>query len=323
MLGSATGQGRDFPGTLGEFEQQFATEEACRRYLAKLRWPDGFKCPSCGSGNAWRTARDHWFCGKCRRQTSVTAGTIFDRTRKPLLLWFRVMWLVTSQKTGASALNLQRQLGLRRYETAWTWLHKLRRAMVRPGRDRLAGNVEVDETYVGGVEPGVRGRQTWKKAIVAIAVEGVGTRIGRVRMASIRDVSAASLTPFVRQAAEPGAVVNTDGWKGYSGLTAAGYVHTPKNVSASGDPAHVVMPAVHRVAALLKRWLLGTHQGSVSREHLDYYLDEFTFRFNRRTSRQRGQLFYRLAQQAVAVGPTTWAEVAAAKRGGATTGGGN
>jgi len=315
-----TGEPSDFPGTLLEFERRFSTDEACRGYLEKLRWPDGFKCPSCGSRKAWRTRRGNWFCELCRKQTSVTAGTIFDRTKKPLRLWFRVMWLVTSQKTGASALNLQRQLGFARYETAWMWLHKLRRAMVRPGRERLAGIVEADETYVGGEEEGVSGRQTEKKVIVAIAVEVTDERVGRVRMARIDDCSEKSLTPFVKRAVAPGTVVKTDGWKGYSTakLTEAGYVHKPTNISASGDPAHVVMPTVHRIVALLKRWLLGTHQGSVAPKHLDYYLDEFTFRFNRRMSSQRGQLFHRLAQQAVAVRPTSWEEVADGRRGGTT-----
>src|SRR3989338_8385847 len=196
----------DYPATMIEFEDRFGSEAACRQYLENLRWPEGFRCPSCGSEEAWRVARGQWFCTKCKRQTSVTAGTIFDATRKALRLWFRIMWLVTSQKTGASALNLQRHLGFGRYETVWIWLHKLRRAMVRPGRDKLSGEVEVDETYVGGVEMGVAGRQTEKKAIVAIAVETNDGKIGRVRMARVEDVSAKSLTPFVQAAVTKGAV---------------------------------------------------------------------------------------------------------------------
>jgi len=158
MAGQANAVAEDYPATLLEFEDRFATEAACRDCVERLRWPHGFHCPSCAHRRGWRTRRGTWFCAKCRRQTSATAGTIFDGTRKPLRVWFRVIWLVTSQKTGASALGLQRQLGLRRYETVWTWLHKLRRAMVRPGRDRLSREVEVDETYVGGVDPGKPGR---------------------------------------------------------------------------------------------------------------------------------------------------------------------
>jgi len=229
-------------------------------------------------------------------------------------MWFQAMWYVTSQKFGGSALGLQRVLGLGSYETAWTWLHKLRRAMVRPGRDRLAGRIEVDETYVGGDEEDVRGRQTQKKAIVAIAVEVLEPRgFGRVRLRQIPDVSAESLVPFVCAVVEPGSTVETDGWLSYNPLTKHGYEHVRTIISGSGNPAHVLMPAVHRVASLLKRWLLGTHQGAVSAKHLDYYLDEFTFRFNRRTSRARGLLFYRLVEQAVRADPAPYERIVRGK----------
>lgn len=236
----------------------------------------------------------------------MTAGTIFQDTRKPLRMWFMAMWYVTNQKNGVSALGLQRVLGIGSYRTAWTWLHKLRRAMVRPGRDPLRGTVEVDETYVGGVEKGKSGRETETKAIVAIAAEENGKGIGRIRLRRVVDVSGASLLPFVQSAVAPGAVVHTDGWSGYSGLAALGYKHEVTVIGASPDPSHVVMPRVHNIAAHLKRWLLGTHQGGVQHVHLDYYLDEYAFRFNRRRSKTRGLLFHRLAQQAVAVGPATY-----------------
>ena len=216
------------------------------------------------------------------------------------------MWFVTSQKNGVSALGLQRVLGLGSYETAWTWLHKLRRAMVRPGRDRLRGAVEVDETYVGGAEKGKWGREVESKAIVAVAAEEDGKGIGRIRLRRIADVSAGSLLPFVREGVAPGTIVHTDGWKGYAGLAEDGFNHKVSVISAGPDAAHVVMPRVHRVAALFKRWLLGTHQGGVKVRHLDYYLDEFTFRFNRRRSKARGLLFHRLAEQAVAVAPVPY-----------------
>jgi transposase-like protein len=225
------------------------------------------------------------------------------------------MWLVTSQKNGISALGLQRELGIGRYETVWTWLHKLRRAMVRPGRDRLSGRVEVDETYVGGDEPGVHGRETETKSIVAVAAEEDGKGIGRIRLHRVEDVSAASLIPFVEEAVTPGSVVHSDAWPAYGGLGAKGYKHEVTNINRSGRLAHELMPRVHRVASLLKRWWLGTHQGAIRPDHLDYYLDEFTFRFNRRNSRKRGKLFYRLVQQAVDVDPVHWVDVAAARRG--------
>jgi transposase-like protein len=277
--------GIDYPRSFNEFERFFADEAMCRSYLFRVRWPAGFMCPRCSSRtSAWVTARNYLHCPACQGEVSVTAGTVFERTRSPLRKWFLAMWFVTSQKHGASALGLKRVLDFGSYQTAWTWLHKLRRAMVRPGRDRLGRYVEVDETYVGGEEKGVRGRGTQKKAIVAIAVEvHIPKGLGRIRMRRIRGVSAASLTPFVCDAVEPGSTVHTDGWKGYNDIGKHRYIHQRTVLSGSGDPAHVLMPAVHRVSALLKRWLLGTHQGGVSNRHLDYYLDEFAFRFNRRT----------------------------------------
>lgn len=291
----------DYPNTILEFEKRFAVEEDCRRYLADLRWPDGFCCPRCGHREAWSTTRGLYRCRRCDVQVSLTAGTIFQDTRKPLRSWFRAMWYVTNQKHGVSALGLQRVLDLRSYRTAWTWLHKLRRAMVRPGRDRLSGVVEVDETYIGGEKPGKGGRGAAGKMLVVVAVEDKGEEMGRIRLRHVSDASAASLIPAVQNGVECGSEVRTDGWNGYRRLTSAGYRHTV--VRREGDVGENLLPCVNRVAALLKRWLAGTHQGAVRPSHLDYYLDEFTFRFNRRSSRSRGKLFYRLAQQAVAVSP--------------------
>ena len=220
----------------------------------------------------------------------------------PLRLWLRAMWYLTSQKNGTSALGLQRILGLGSYQTAWTLLHKLRRAMVRPGRDRLSGRVEVDETQVGGVTPGQKGRGSDSKTLVIIAAEEFGPGIGRIRLARIPDGSAVHLHGFVQGAVTPGSSVHTDGWKPYQGLDRLGYHHAVSKLQ--GQPVNAateLLPRVHRVAALLKRWLLGTHQGAIAPTQLDYYLDEFTFRFNRRNSRSRGKLFYRLAQQAMQV----------------------
>ena len=245
--------GVDYPRTLTEFDAWFVSETACAEFLGRVRWPEGFRCPSCCGTDAWPTARGQLRCNRCQRQTSVTAGTIFEGTRKPLRLWFQAMWYVTNQKHGVSALGLQRILGLGSYQTAWAWLHKLRRAMVRPGRDLLGGAVEVDETYVGGRETGVVGRQTKTKSIVAIAAEVRGRGTGRIRMSRVEDVAARSLIPFVQTTVAPGATVRTDGWSAYSGLANQGYDHQPRSISASGDPAHIVMPRVHRVAALLDR----------------------------------------------------------------------
>ncbi len=299
----------DYPRNLLEFDDRFSTDEACRAYLAELRWPSGFRCPRCGGSRTWNV-RGVWFeCAGCHHQTSVTAGTIFQGTRKPLRLWFHAMWYVTSQKNGASALGLQRILGLGSYLTAWSWLHKLRRAMVRPGRDRLAGAVEVDETYLGGLEEGVVGRQTADKALIAVAAQEDGERIGRIRLQHIPDASSSSLHPFVLAAVAPGSIVRTDGWRGYSGLKKLGYKHKVTVLTRRKAKAHELLPRVHLVVSLLKRWIMGTHQGAISHEHLGYYLDEFTFRFNRRTSASRGKLFYRLVQQAVLTEPTPYSEL--------------
>ena len=295
-----------FPRDLPELEARFSTEAACREYLFGLRWPDGFCCPRCAGRKTWPLRGVLLQCAGCGYQISVTAGTILQDTRKPLTLWFRAIWWVTSQKTGASARGLQRLLGLGSYKRAWTWLHKLRRAMVRPGRDRLSGTVEVDETYWGGSEKGVHGRQTESKALIVVAAQEDGEGIGRIRMRRILDASAESLMPFVEEAIVPGSVVHTDGWLGYLPLEGKGYVHQVTFLRGKKRLPSALMPRVHRVMSLLKRWILDTHQGAVSHEHLDFYLDEFTFRFNRRTSRSRGKLFLHLVRQAVALQPVPY-----------------
>lgn len=294
----------DYPRTQLELEKRFATDEACREYLFALRWADGFVCPRCQGRQAWPMQGGRWLCAGCRHQASVTAGTIFQASHVPLRVWFRAIWQVTSQKQGASAIGVQRSLGLGSYETAWAMLHKLRRAMVRPGRDRLAGRVEVDETYLGGPTEESYGREGEGKALVVIAAQEDGKGIGRIRLRRAPDASATSLQGFVTESVEPGSTVRTDGWAGYEGLKGKGYRHEVKILSGRKEGAAVrLLPRVHRIASLLKRWILGTHHGAVGEHQLDYYLDEFTFRFNRRTSASRGKLFYRLLQQAVQVQP--------------------
>lgn len=304
----------DYPRTVSELEDRFATEDACRAYLAALRWPEGFRCPACGAARSWVTKRGLWVCALCQRQTSVTAGTVFQDTRKDLRTWFRAVWWVCGQKNGVSALSVQRLLGFGSYETAWTWMHKLRRAMVRPGRDRLTGQVEVDETYVGGVRPGKRGRGAGGKAMVVIVAQKDGRRIGRIRLGRVANGSAAEIEPLIQSVLEPGTEVETDGNQAYGGLSALGYPHRVTLMKAAAGDNEKMLPRVHQVASLLKRWLLGTHQGAVEAEHLDYYLDEFTFRFNRRTSRSRGKLFFRLLQQAVQVNPAPYTSLTGGRR---------
>jgi len=296
----------EYPRTLSELESRFSTETACREYLIKLRWPEGTVCPRCGCRKMWATKRHLLNCADCGYQASVTAGTIFQDTRKPLTLWFRAIWWVASQKTGASALGLQRVLGLGSYKTAWTWLHKLRRAMVRPGRDNLSGRVEVDEVFWGRPEEGLLGRECEKKSLIAIAAEEDGAGIGRIRMKRIKDASRDNLHAFIAECVQPGSVIHTDGLFAYRGLEEIGFEHEVSTIIKKKQRASELLPRVHLVASLLKRWLMGTHHGAISSEHLDYYLDEFTFRFNRRTSRSRGKLFYRLLQHAVAIDPAPY-----------------
>lgn len=289
-------QAEDYPRTMLEFEERFSTDAACAEYLFKLRWPEGFSCPVCNGKRSFTNNRGLFVCCTCGRQTSVTTGTILHGTRKPLRLWFHAMWHIASQKYGANALGLQRALDLGSYNTAWQWLHKLRRAMVRPERDLLRGEIEMDETCVGGKKEGKRGRGAKGKVLVAIAVEKDGAKkIGRIRLKCIPDASARSLEKFAAAVAEPRSTIMTDDWLGYSGIVRQGY---KRRIRSSQD-----LQQVHLVISLVKRWLLGTYQGAVRPTPLPYYLDEFTFRFNRRTSRHRGKIFYRLAQQAMQVDP--------------------
>lgn len=302
--------GLDFPRTYREFVREFPNDDACAAYLELVRWPAGFCCPACQiTAVPWRQTRGRLVCPGCRHQTSVTAGTIFDKTRTPLTTWFEAAWHLTTAKNGLSAKTLERTLGTG-YRTAWAILQRYRVSMVRSERERLSGAVEVNETLVGGVQRGgKRGRGT-SKSVVVIAVEVKDPKgFGRVRMHHVPDASGANIRPFVFAAVAPGTTVRTDGWAGYNDLAKEGYRHERTVLSSSGDPAHVSMPGVHRVASLLKRWILGTHQGSVVPAHLQSYLEEFTFRFNRRSSRSRGLVFRRLIEQSVVTGPVTEAEV--------------
>jgi len=272
-----------FPRSLPEFQAWFGTEEACLRYLIDSRWPEGYRCPRCGHGEAYELAtRSLLKCRRCGYQASVTAGTVLHATRLPLRHWFWAAYLVTTHTPGISAVQLQRQLGITRYETAWAMLQKLRRAMVRPERDRITGVVEVDDAYVGGLEEGRRGgrQRDSSKAILVAAVEIRGRGSGRLRLGVVKDVSAHSLVGFVEDAVAPGSVVLTDAWQGYASLHKKGYDHRPKTQGA-GANAPNLLPRVHRAISNLKTWLLGTHHG-VGRKHLPHYLNEFVFRFNRR-----------------------------------------
>jgi transposase-like protein len=311
--------GKDFPATWSDFEDWFAHEEACSLFLEQLRWPRGFICPACGvADQPGRTSRGRLICRACRFQSSVTAGTIFEKTRTSLRVWFAAAWYITSQKQGVSALGLQRVLGLSSYETAWAMLHRFRRAMVRPGRDLLSGTVEVDEAFLAlrrtkGVArkiPPSQARNTDHLVPVAIAVEILHPKgFGRIRVSRLEAVSIENLEAFVYDTIEPIATVRTDGSAVYGLLAKDGTDRDRRVQLGSTVPAHASLPGVHRVASLLKRWLLGTHHGAVAPRHVDYYLDEFVFRFNRRSSRSRGMLFYRLMEQAAVTAPVTYCDI--------------
>jgi len=311
--------GVHYPRSVGEFQAWFRTDADCLDYLEWVRWPWGFVCPECGHGGGWRLGDGRIMCAACGHRTSVTAGTIFDRTRTPLTVWFTACWSFATAKDGISALSLQRSLEIGSQQTAWAMLHRLRSVLVRPGRDRLTGIVEVDETYIGGEEPGLRGgRAKGKKALVGVAVEVKEPKgIGRCRMAVLADGSSASLHPFVTGHVEPGATVITDAWMGYHGLAGFGYAHQRRSQRAArarGDDPGELLPTVHRVASLAKRWLLSTHQGSVDEAHVQSYLDEFVFRFNRRRSHSRGLVFYRVLELAVGHQPVRYRDIVAGKR---------
>lgn len=305
--------GVHYPRSLGELQAWFRSDGACLDYLAWLRWPRGFHCVACGSVDAaWALGDGRWMCSRCGYRRSVTAGTIFHRTRTPLSVWFAAAWRFATSPTGVSAVTLQRELELGSYQTAWTMLQRLRTSTSQTRRRRLRGVVEVDETFIGGFEPGRDGRARGAKVLTGIAVEVFAPRgLGRCRLTVLPDASRASLERFVQQTIEPGSTVRTDGWRGYLHVAKLGYEHEVVNQSAlrrelqdSFDPTHV-LAGTHRVASLVKRWLLGTHQGAVSEEHIERYFDEFTFRFNRRHAKQKGFLFYRLLQLAVRREPIT------------------
>lgn len=311
--------GRDYPRSIGELRAWFASDAECWDYLEWLRWPDGFVCPRCAQPGGWRLGDGRFECASCSTRSSVTAGTVFDKTRTPLTVWFQACWEFATAKDGVSALSLQRTLEIGSYQTAWAMLHRLRHVLVRPGRERLSGVVEVDETFVGGQESGLAGgRARGKKSLVCVAVEVTPPEgFGRCRMAVIEDASAATLHPFITENIEPGATVITDGWNGYLGISRLGYLHDRRSQRAAGargeDPG-ALLPGVHRIAALLKRWLLSTHQGAVEPAHLPAYLGEFVFRFNRRTSRSRGLVFMRLLELATGHDPVRYRQLVQQQR---------
>jgi len=311
--------GIDYPRSVGEFQAWFGTDGDCLDYLEWLRWPGGFTCPSCGYAGGWQLGDGRYECAGCHGRTSVTAGTIFDRTRTPLTVWFHRMLAVRHGQGRDLGAEPAAVPGDRLVPDGVGDAGPPAVGAGAPGRDLLAGRVEVDETYIGGEEPGLRGgRARGKKVLTGIAVEVKEPKgIGRCRMALLADASSASLHPFVTGHVEPGATVITDAWMGYYGLAGLGYVHQRRSQRAArarGDDPGELLPAVHRVASLAKRWLLSTHQGSVEEAHLQSYLDEFVFRFSRRRSASRGLVFYRLLELAAGHDPVRYRNIVVGKR---------
>ena len=302
--------GKDYPQTYREFVIMFSDDERCREFLYKLRWNDNFICPKCKMPSIpWHQTHKRLVCPSCRHQTTVTVGTIFDKTRTPLTTWLEAAWHITTAKNGMSAKTIEQTLGVS-YNTAWTMLQRFRVAMVNTQRERLSGIVEVDETQVGGVDVGGKRGRGSKKSLVVIAIEIHEPKgYGRIRMRYIQNASSDSLINFISDVIDTNSTIHTDGWSGYNKLESLEYDHKITVMSHSNDQAHVSMPGIHRIAALLKRWILGTHQGSFSQEHLQSYLEEFTFRFNRRLSKNRGLVFRRLLEQAINTSPVTKKDV--------------
>ncbi len=291
-----------------EFEKMFTTEKQCLDYLKELRFPKGYSCRKCQHNEYWVNNRGIMVCKNCKNELSITSGTIFHRSKLPLVVIFRALWWMVAQKNGVSAVGIQRVLGLGSYRTAWVWLHKFRRLMVFPGRNKLSGKIEVDETLVGGKRSGKRGRGAEGKSLVVIAVEIMEKGTGRVRMSLISDASKKSLKKFINENIETGSNLITDRWKGYTGISKSGYQHEIEDKTKLLD-GEEILPNVHRIASLLKRWLLGTHQNYIGEGYLSYYLDEYTFRYNRRKSNSRGLLFQRLIEQGVLHEPVEYKSI--------------
>lgn len=302
----------EFPKTLPDFDRLFPNDEACLEFLELVRWGDGFECQECGYDQFWKMATGLRRCRDCEFKNSVKTGSIYEKSKLGLKMWFYAVWWITSQKNGVSALSLQRFLGIGSYETSWLLLHKIRSAMVFADRSLLTGDIEVDEAFLGGVRTGKRGRGAEGKQMIVIAAEFSGKKkIGRIRIQRSSAASAEELENFIKKNIAPKSAVHTDGWRGYNGVAGLGFKHHAQK-AALVDPDDL-LPRINIVTALLKRWILGTHQGRLDLKHMDSYLEEFVFRFNRRTSKARGLLFQRVIENSFKTAPSTYHSVKSRK----------
>lgn len=294
----------DYPNTKVAFHECFGSEEACRAQLVRVRWPSGPACPRCGNDKITTSPSLAYWCGRCRYTFTVLSKSLFADTHKPLKLWFEAIWHIANQWSGTSAVEIQHLLGLGSYRTAWTWLHKLRRAMVHPGRDQLSGIVELTEAHIGARARDKVSRDAGRPSLVLIAVQAAGLKAGRIRLMRIADTSAGSLEPAVVEALRPGTRVLTHDLPGYGGLRALGYDHGV--IRAPITPGKSPLSRAAQTVRILQRWLHFTHQDGVQASHLDYYLDEFTFRFNRWRTASPWQRFSRLLHGAVTMQPVIY-----------------
>jgi len=300
-----------YPKNEMDFEKMFPDEECCVNYLFEQRWPKGFVCPKCKNHGHWELQGYVFECSNCHTQTSITAGTVMHKTRKPLKMWFKAFWWYSNNKTGISALELKRLLGLNSYQTAWSWLQKIRSNSIRIDREKLSGNVEIDETFIGGRDIGGKRGRGSKKVAVAVAVEKIGRKTGRIRLSVMDDCSGDCIQSFVKENVLYGSNVITDGWPSYEKLSTQGYTHSPRKIKKNKKDAASLLPGVHIVASLIKRFLLGTYQAKFARKHLQKYLDEYCFRYNRRTSKWIGKKFMRIVQMAAQQQALTYQQIIA------------
>ena len=289
----------DFPKSEIEFDLRFLNPSACYDYLFSIKWPNGFVCKKCENENYWLSAKRLYICTNCEHQHSLTAGTIMDSSKKPIIYWFKAMWWFTTRRSGVNAVNLKELLGFGSYNTAWQWMQKLRRCTIRKDREKLSGRVEVDEFVIGGQKSGKRGRGAESKTIVAAAVERCNKEkiIGRIRLQVILDYSAFSLETFINENIQPGSIVATDSWSSYSPIINE-QCHMQTNQSKT-DKKQDSLYGVHLITTLVKRLIRGTYQGRFEPKYLQNYLDEYVFRFNRRNSKYIGKKFMRIVQQVV------------------------
>lgn len=296
----------NYPRDQIEFEKMFSNEKQCFDYLVKIRWAQGFVCPKCKCHDHWIIANNLIKCKNCKYQASATRGTIFHRSKKSLIVWFRAIWWIINQQFGVNALELKKILGLGSYRTAWTWLHKLRRLMIIPEKNKLSGTVEVGAIFISSQKKEKNGSK--EQILVIIGVEINKKATNRIKFSIIPDISSKSLTAFICSNIKSGSRIVTADKNNYHNVKALGYQHKIENKNIIFNGINI-LPNVHKIASVLERWLLGIHQHYVSKNKLEYYLDELTFLYNHKTIKSRGLLFFLLIEQGIRHVPVLYNEI--------------